>query len=432
VGQPVQFINATSGEVTAYTWDFGDGTPTVTDANPTHTFNTAGNFTVTLTASGPGGSASAQLVYGVSAPAQPPTVQFSAQPASGIVGQPVQFINATSGEVTAYTWDFGDGTPTVTDANPTHTFNTAGNFTVTLTASGPGGSASAQLVYGVEDVAPPPAQPGLLDQLPIMPDLSSQAVRDRLRAIYDSGAAQGRRAGVFAVIGDDMALQNGYLDPFANPEQNTGVTTFQSIIDWYNQVDLGDNRSSFDRRSVATGDGWQAQDINNPGRSDGAVCNPGETPLNCESRLIQPAVALISVGLRDAGSTDPDRFRVEIETILQTLISNGVIPVISTIQPNPANEDQVRLMNEALIEAVRNVEAANNTTIPLYNLWRAYRQLPGSGLSADNFTPTTAPEGPGLLTPDAISSYAINLRNHDMLVILEQLRTQIFPGAAPQ
>lgn len=47
----------------------------------------------------------------------------------------VQFTN-TGVNGTTFVWDFGDGTPTVTAANPVHTYTTTGAFTVQLVADG--------------------------------------------------------------------------------------------------------------------------------------------------------------------------------------------------------------------------------------------------------------------------------------------------------
>jgi Zn-dependent metalloprotease len=47
----------------------------------------------------------------------------------------VQFTN-TGVNGTTFVWDFGDGTPTVTSANPVHTYTTTGSFTVQLDADG--------------------------------------------------------------------------------------------------------------------------------------------------------------------------------------------------------------------------------------------------------------------------------------------------------
>jgi PKD repeat protein len=65
---------------------------------------------------------------------------YSGQPVTGSI---ISFTNSSS-DATSYSWDFGDPTSpsgnTSTDANPQHIFTTANDFTVTLTASGQGGT----------------------------------------------------------------------------------------------------------------------------------------------------------------------------------------------------------------------------------------------------------------------------------------------------
>lgn len=64
----VQFTDASVGEITAYSWDFGDGV-TSSDPSPTHTFKLHGTNTVTLTVTGPGGTDTRTLDITVSIPA---------------------------------------------------------------------------------------------------------------------------------------------------------------------------------------------------------------------------------------------------------------------------------------------------------------------------------------------------------------------------
>ena len=44
---PISFTN-NSTNATTYTWDFGDGTPTVSDVDPMHTYSAVGTYTVQL------------------------------------------------------------------------------------------------------------------------------------------------------------------------------------------------------------------------------------------------------------------------------------------------------------------------------------------------------------------------------------------------
>ena len=60
----------------------------------------------------------------------------------------VAFIDQSAGEVTAWKWDFGDGS-TSTDQHPQHAYSRAGDFVVTLEVSGPAGTSRFQRVWDV-------------------------------------------------------------------------------------------------------------------------------------------------------------------------------------------------------------------------------------------------------------------------------------------
>jgi glucose/arabinose dehydrogenase len=68
-----------------------------------------------------------------------PTASAAASPNGGLAPISVQFSSAGSadpyGAALSYSWNFGDGSPVVTVANPTHTYTGNGTFTATLTVS---------------------------------------------------------------------------------------------------------------------------------------------------------------------------------------------------------------------------------------------------------------------------------------------------------
>lgn len=136
----VDFTDATWGEVTTYSWDFGDGVGTSSAPNPTYIYNDPGTYTVSLSTTGPGGAdveSKTDLIV-VTAPA--PTPDFSADVFSGAAPLEVNFTDLTTGFVESWSWDFGDSVGTSTDQDPTYTYLSPGTFSVTLTATGPGGS----------------------------------------------------------------------------------------------------------------------------------------------------------------------------------------------------------------------------------------------------------------------------------------------------
>ncbi|MEQ1892535.1 MAG: PKD domain-containing protein [Planctomycetota bacterium] len=138
----VAFTNATTGVFGAQLWSFGDGTFSV-ESNPVHTFTRAGAFDVSLTALGAGGTNSVTKTGFISATdpggPNPPVANFTQNRTAGNVPLPVQFSDRSTGEVTAWQWNFGDGSFSSAQ-NPLHSYTTGGVFTVTLQASGPGGS----------------------------------------------------------------------------------------------------------------------------------------------------------------------------------------------------------------------------------------------------------------------------------------------------
>lgn len=129
----------TSGPIESLSWDFGDGNSS-TEESPRNTYSKAGAYTVHLTLTGPGGQN--KITHLVQINERKPSGMLAANPGSGFTPLVVDFgfkPDTDSGPITSYSWDLGDGT-TSKAQNPSHTYNTAGAFSVTLTLDGPGGS----------------------------------------------------------------------------------------------------------------------------------------------------------------------------------------------------------------------------------------------------------------------------------------------------
>lgn len=94
-------------------------------------------FTISATDDGSPAATTTNRILVLTYPA--PTANASFSPASPVqVNTPVQFTNLSS-PGTLLTWNFGDGTPTTSLPNPSHTYTAAGTYTVTLTAMFPNG-----------------------------------------------------------------------------------------------------------------------------------------------------------------------------------------------------------------------------------------------------------------------------------------------------
>ena len=152
----IAFTDTSTGTVNARLWDFGDGSFSILQ-NPVHTFTTAGTFNVSLTALGLGGvNTNTKLgLVNVTPPGGPgaPTAAFSQDRTAGNTPLTVNFTNLTTGNATSFLWNFGDGA-TSTATSPSHIYTVAGLYTVTLTATGPGGTNAASRVDAVRANTP--------------------------------------------------------------------------------------------------------------------------------------------------------------------------------------------------------------------------------------------------------------------------------------
>ncbi len=123
-------------DVVSWTSTGTDTSVTKTDLNLTY----GHVYYVSARARNEGGLWSAVGVSsGVSAGTVCPNVAFTASPTTGRAPLAVQFTNQSTGSIASYSWQFGDG-GTSMEASPVYTYITSGVFTVTLQATGPGGT----------------------------------------------------------------------------------------------------------------------------------------------------------------------------------------------------------------------------------------------------------------------------------------------------
>ncbi len=142
VATPLSFDGSASsdadGTIVNFDWTFGDGTAG-SGARPTHVYSSAGTYTVVLTVtddSGRTGSATTAAEIRPVVVNQAPTANAGG-PYAGRPNVPVALDGSRSwdpdGTVVSYSWDFGDGSQAVWDhPNTTHSYASAGNYTVTL------------------------------------------------------------------------------------------------------------------------------------------------------------------------------------------------------------------------------------------------------------------------------------------------------------
>jgi PKD repeat protein len=137
----VGFSDASANIPTSWYWYFGDG-GTSSEQNPVYEYTDAGTYSVSLTATNSAGSNTTTQSSLITVTAiTTPVVSFTSDVTTGTAPLIVQFTDTSSYSPTSWQWTFGDGISS-TYQNPTHTYTTAGTYTVLLSASNAGGSRS--------------------------------------------------------------------------------------------------------------------------------------------------------------------------------------------------------------------------------------------------------------------------------------------------
>jgi gliding motility-associated-like protein len=154
-GQSVTFTDNSTGNPNSWNWDFGDG-GTSTAASPTHTYNAAGTYTVTLIASN-GACSDTEVQTALITVNPAPVANLVADTTQGCaVPFAVQFTDLSTGPISTWAWNFGDGN-TSTLQNPAHTYTAPGTYTVTLTVTGPNGCTDNVVFTNYIQIVPPVA-----------------------------------------------------------------------------------------------------------------------------------------------------------------------------------------------------------------------------------------------------------------------------------
>ena len=166
LGDEVEFIDSSDGNVGTYEWDLnGDGVIDSTRRRPTWTYTQEGDYEVTLTVRNSWGPESSRTRTVSVREIWPPVVDIRPleypDPDHPDNDLEVQFDGRYSydpdeGMITNYHWDFGDGT-TSDEPNPLHTFPEADRIyevILTLTDSD-GGTSSATREIKIDQTVPP-------------------------------------------------------------------------------------------------------------------------------------------------------------------------------------------------------------------------------------------------------------------------------------
>jgi hypothetical protein len=245
----------------------------------------------------------------------------------------------------------------------------AASGTAPLPAS-PSPSLSASPSATTTDTPAPTPTPTIA--LPDYPHLILPGI-DRLRSLIAAGRNQSLRSGVFSKVGDSLTANGIFLAPFGAGAYTLGEFGYlQEVIDFFSREEARAG-NSFVNPSLAAKSGWRAEDVLDPARAP-SPCDARESPLDCEFRVVRPAIAVILLGTNDAAAPTGS-YEQSMERIIARAVAAGILPVLTTL-PEMVNRD-----TGAYSEFVRDL--AGRWDLPLIDLAAALEPLPRHGLGPD-------------------------------------------------
>ena len=243
------------------------------------------------------------------------------------------------------------------------------------------------------------------------------SISNRTRQIYQAGLSQGRNPRMFAKVGDSITNNQPFMNGFGSGEYNLGDYGYlQGAINFFDP-------SAFTRNSIAAESGFNAAAVQDAIWAPSGVCLPNESPLVCEYRISNPSVAIIMYGSVDVQLYGADAFQGYLSQVVQTTISQGVIPVLTTF-PNGA--DYYPSQAEQFNNVIRSIAATEQ--IPLIEFRNPALNLPNRGVGDDKFHLSMAEGSYYIALNGDQNQYGLTLRNLLTLQALDDLRQGLSMG----
>lgn len=271
------------------------------------------------------------------------------------------------------------------------------------------------MAMGQRDMAPPEEAEGRV--LYTADRTLSPLTEDMLDALEGVMGEVERDPQVFAKVGASATVSVHNMQCFAGARVALdGRDHLQATIDHFLEGDAaGDD--PYTRESLTATVGWSAR----------SAIAGDPSPVEQEVAAIDPRFALIMYGTNDIQSRNPFRYADSMLTLVDILLEEGVIPVLTTVMPrdDDASADALVPQYNAIIRGV-----AQGRGVPFADFHRELLPLPDHGLGGDDLHPSVYRDG-GARACDFTDEglrYGYNIRNLLMIETLDRLRRALLDG----
>lgn len=207
---------------------------------------------------------------------------------------------------------------------------------------------------------------------PVIPVVSPEA-----HAIYEAGLEKGTDPERFSKVGDCQNITTYFLAAFDDPDFYILGPEYEDLQDTIDQFS-----GSWSRESASVAGGMNVASVLSPFWADKAICESNESPLECELRLNQPSIVLISMEESWGSNNKVENYEKYMRQIIEAVIDFGALPILATKADNIEGDYAINAANARL---------AYDYDLPLWNFWRAVQPLPDHGLDEGGFHLTLSP-----------------------------------------
>lgn len=255
-------------------------------------------------------------------------------------------------------------------------------------------------------------------------NLLSGGVIRRSYQIFARGQDAGQLPNVVIKVGDSNNAGNqfnpagySFLCPFVYNAYDLGeYSVFQKTIYYFGGSLCGN--------SPAAQNGFTTGNMLDKNWSESMGCSVEDTLIGCTAKLYKPSVAIIYFGLGDLVAYDARQFRHNMNEIVEILIENGVIPVLTTF--TIADEHPSASLAPAFNSVIRTVSSVY--LVPLVEFQRPSAKLPNQGtVPDDGYHLAYRWDGVVAFNGDE-TLYGGTLRHFLTLRVLYELHTRVMGG----
>lgn len=245
--------------------------------------------------------------------------------------------------------------------------------------------------------------------LPVIPT----GISDAMREVYQRGLSMGNDPRIFTKLGDCNSMSPDFLHGFGGLYNLGEYTYLQPVIDFY--------QHAFRLPNQATNPGTTTSRLLST-LWTGELCMGDELMIDCQFRLDNPSIVIISLGTIDAkyNYLDPAAFERNMRVIIENAIARGIVPVLATKADNLEGDNSI---NETIARLALEYE------VPLWNFWLAAQDTLNHGLLPDleHLNTLTGPPATDFSVPISME-YGKEIKNFTGLQMLEFLMHEL---AAP-